>query len=282
LAAAYRIVSTGQSNSGAFDLAPGASAPSDLYGELNGAGALIVRLAPAGGATALAYLQADSPLGAPALRVTTKNIAWLSVASPLDLVSAPAVAVDNDYNDLLDGQPTYAVMDLVMDDDSLVRVPISSFQATLQLDSQCYLRCAIPSPAAYLDDVNAAVSFRVTLLTTSRRTGEVVSKVVATAPVETVQSDQGGTNYTAQVSGYFAAYPALATQLAGFYRPQRHVQIVSTQPNTQRLRTAFDWVLIPGQVATFADGNGSITVAYQNIYMTDGAFYQDIGSRTTP
>lgn len=275
LAAAYRAVNNAQSNSGAFNMAPSVANPATSVGENNGLGAIVIRMAPASVPNNNTWVEVPTPLGSPALFAAAG--AFVAVPSPL---GAPSLAAAVDFHDQIEGMPVYAFVDLVMEDDSLVRIPVGSWNATIQLDDKCYMRCSVPAPTSQqIDDIGAAVEFIVTIQTFTRAGGNAVTKEIGRAPVQTVQSDQGGTNHSLQISGYFDAYPALAEQVEAFYRPQRGVRLVSTQPNTVRVRASYDWIVVPGNVATFSDGAGQLEVAYINWYGQDGDRYIDIGSR---
>ncbi|HMN55657.1 MAG TPA: hypothetical protein PKE15_00285 [Ottowia sp.] len=266
--AAQSVQNTGYTSSGSFKFSAGA------YAEATPTGMATIALLLSPPLQRAVRVSSAPALGAPSLLAANRRAALASVPLPL---GAPRLLLATNYMWMIGDEPVLSHMDLIMEDASTLRVPISSWQTTLQRDGQCYLSCAIPAPAAYLDAIGDAVSFSVSVSTTLRD-GTPILKRVATAPVQRVQSDRGGTNYTAQISGYFAAYvPPEDEPPEAAHRAQRGVRSVSIQPNSMRMRCALDFGLLPGDVATF-DG-GSFVVAYKNVYATDTDLYQDIGSR---
>jgi len=279
---AYRTsVNSGTTSSGTFDLAPGAGAPSGTFGQTNGTGSIMMRLNPASLPTLSHYVEAASPLGAFNAVATVPSGIRGQFVGPLGEFNS---TVATDFHDLIEGQTVYSVMDLTLDDDSIVRIPISSWNATIQTDERCYLRCSMPAGELTDDEFDAiteAVSFTITMQTTTSR-GEPIERSFTCTPTDPdtllVQIDEGATNYTMQVYGYSDAYPTIDTPAEGFYRPMRGKSSLSTSPDRFRARCSVDWIMIPGDVAT--DGATEFTVAYMNVYATDdGNTYMDIGSR---
>lgn len=175
------------------------------------------------------------------------------------------------------------VMDLVVDGE-LVRVPISSWQATLQTDSSCYVQCVVPACGEWLDTINAADEFvvsRVSMLYPAYD-GATVEGPLARAPVQTLQVSQGGTNYSAVLSGYVDALPENDDPDAIYDRELVGVRSIQTYGETISIRCDIDWLLRPGQRATY--GVVDFVVSYINYYVTGNTktidAYMDVGHRT--
>jgi hypothetical protein len=271
LAGAYQIVDNGESNSGTFNLD---SSP-DVTMAGNGLGAVTLLLAPEPIVVVLGYVAVSAVLGSPAVVAVPVPAAVVSVGSVLQ---APNVVGWNDFTGHLDdAAPVRYVMDLVTPG-GLVRVPISSWQATLQTDVQSYVQCVVPAAAAWVPDIEAATEFVI-----SRKgallDGTVVEQEMARAPNQTVSIDYGSRNYTATLSGYTAALTYNEDPSAVYDRTLKGVRTVSRNSGTTRVRCNIDWLLRPGQRA-FIDQE-EIIVRYVNYYVPGLDQYMDVGDRTT-
>lgn len=174
------------------------------------------------------------------------------------------------------------VMDLVVNG-VLVRVPISSWQATLQTDAENYVQCVVPACAIWVDTINAASEFiisRVGRLYPEYGSG-VVEGEMARGPAQTIQLSQGGTNYSAVISGYTEAFASNDDPSSLFDRELLGVRSIATYGETVSVRCAIDWLLRPGQRAVY--GATSFIVSYVNYYVTTSASsidaYMDVGAR---
>lgn len=195
-------------------------------------------------------------------------------------------AVFTDPTPIIDpNAATRYVMDLVVDGER-VRVPISSWQATLQTDSSSYAQCVVPSCGVWLDTINAASEFivsRASRLYQEYGGAEIEGQLVR-APVQTIQTSRGATNYSAVISGYMDAVEADSDDPAPIYdRQLQHVRSISGYGDTLYVRCGLDWLLQPGQRAVY--GSINFVVTYINYYVTGNAksidAYMDVGHRTT-
>ena len=159
--------------------------------------------ATASGGATQGFVSAPSPLGAPA--VVGQNgaaiDAYFSAPSPL---GAPSVVAINDFTGLLD--PTLAdryVMDLI-GPGGTVRVPISSWQATIQSARANFVQCVVPAATPYMSAINASSEF-VVLRRSQTRDGEWIEYEMARCPLQTTSYDRGPYRGTATLSGYTAA-----------------------------------------------------------------------------
>lgn len=225
-----------------------------------------------------AWLAADSMLGAVALLGGAGRFAVrLADAS---LLGAPAAVGFTDWTALLAPvQPVQFVLDLVTTGGT-VRVPISSWQATLTTDGQCYAACVVPACLAWVSTLEAATEFVV-----SRR-AELASGLVMYVPavrcqLQTLQVDQGPVNATASLSGYFDQIDAVDNPPAKYDRTLQGVRSISSYVSGARVRCDIDWLLRPGQRAFYAAT--SMVVDYINFYATsEGSAvqaYMDVGER---
>lgn len=270
LAGAYRSVNTGQGVSDDFSM------DADLLGmigdETPGLAAVTLLLDEAG---FTAWIAADSPLGAPAMTGHVRIVGFASAPSPL---GTPAILGWHNIGAAVNSDgPGLFFMDLVTPDGP-VRAPISSWQGTLQTASAQYVQCVVPNCAAFVDDIEAATSFRIW-----RRLrlldGGTVDYLVAEPPLEDVQIARGSTNHTATLSGYLDAAPVVAWP-PGTARTLTGVQTIFTYSSGKRVRCAIDWLLQPGQEA-IVEGV-PFTVSYINYIFGDGSAYMDVGERLEP
>lgn len=154
-----------------------------------------------------------------------------------------------------------------------VRVPVSSWQSSLQTDGDSYVQCVIPNVEPWLATLDAGTEF-VIYRRARWSTYEVFSEM-ARAPLDTVRTDRGATNYTGTIQGYADPFPAIDSQAAGFTRALQSVRTISSTEGGTRMRAAIDWGLFPGMKASY--GNVQFTVSYVNQYVTDGDEYMDVG-----
>jgi hypothetical protein len=211
-------------------------------------------------------------LGTPSVLARTDSIARILVPGPL---GAPSFVGFHDFTDAVQNAATWYVADLVTPG-GLVRVPVSSWQGTLQTDRECFLTCVVPNCSEWLTSIGEATEFVI-----SRQAvlpdGSTFENEVSRSPLETVQTDRGPTNYTATLSGYFAAYQASENPPEALDRVLEGVRSISVYDSGIRVRCAIDWTLRPGMRAIYADT--SFVVVYMNLYGVDSDQYMDIGSR---
>lgn len=181
----------------------------------------------------------------------------------------------HDFSAAVSPQGATSLMELITPTGA-VRVPISSWQATLQTEGASYVQCVVPACTPWQDALDAATEFviyRRAVLTT----GGAIDYEMARAPLEQAQFDRGPERQTCTISGYS---PALATDLdppTTYDRPLMGVRSISSGGG-MRVRCAVDWLLRPGHRA-LVDG-GSFVVGYINYYAPTGFdSYMDVGSR---
>lgn len=183
----------------------------------------------------------------------------------------------HDFTSYLDSHAySHWVMDLVTPG-GLVRVPISSWQATLQTDEQCYTQCVVPACAQWVESIGDATEFVITRIAFLPDGFEVAAEM-ARAPVQSVSYDRGAHNYTATISGYTDAYDADADPDTLYDRELSGLRTLSvSSTGLKRARCSIDWLLRPAQRA-YANGDPLI-VAYINYYVQLGDSYMDVGER---
>ena len=223
-------------------------------------------------ASSFGSVAAASPLGAARVTASFPVVALCAAASPLGPALAKAF---HDFSALLGDTVTRYVMDLTTPDGA-VRVPISSWQATLQTGASTYVQCVVPAVADWTAAINAATAFTIT------RTAEpaglpVIEYEMASAPLETISIAQGPTNYTATLSGYSEAFAVDDAPPSATDRTLSAVRSITSTSGKMRARCAIDWLLRPAQRAYLPDG-ASFIVSYINFYQPQGNdSYMDVG-----
>lgn len=247
-----------------------------------------------------ALAAASSPLGTPAALARTNWIgAHAASTGPLGTARAhswvnaqharaaatsplrPAAALGfSDFTPYLSERQTHRYVADLVTPAGLVRVPISSWQATLQTGAANYVQCVVPSCGPWLQQIEDATEFIVSRLA-SLNDGGTVEVPMARAPVQTLQIDRGPRNHTASISGYTEAFAAAEVPDARFDRRLQAVRSISQTARGARVRCAIDWLLRPGQRALYADTE--MTAAYMNLYVTANVnsveSYMDVGER---
>ena len=235
-----------------------------------GAVAVVAEVQGVGG-----WAVAPSPLGAPAvLAFHVQRAARSSAPSPL---GAPAAMAWHDFTDMLGDVISHYVMDLDTPAGP-VRVPVSSWQATLQAGLSNYVQCVIPAASPFVPALEAATAFTVRRRAVAP-SGVAVEYLMASAPAQTVRFDRGPQRNTCTLSGYTAASAPIGTEPppALYDRELVGVRSISSGAGGVRVRCAIDWTLRPGHRA-FVEGTPFV-VSYINYYVTGGEAYADVGER---
>lgn len=220
-----------------------------------------------------AHAWAPAVLGAPkvfANTVVPLPVAYAVAASPL---GGARVVARMDFTAALAGTRSLWVMDLITPGGT-VRVPMGSWQATLQTGSSNYVQCVVPACGLWVDALNSATEFVI-----SRRAllknGELFDYEMARAPAAQLNFDRGPSRYTCTLSGYSEAFADNATPDAAYDRTLSGIRSTSSTPKL-RVRCAVDWLLRPGQRA-YADGV-PLVVGYINYYCPSNFdAYMDVG-----
>lgn len=184
------------------------------------------------------------------------------------------------FHDWTSQIPALATIRYVLDitGSPTLRIPISSWQATLKLDQQNYVQAVIPGVTAYVSELQTRsvageefiVSRRVILLT-----GQVIEQEMARGPITSLRFDRGATNYSGTLSGYIAGFSLPAAPVAATDRVLDGVRSVSVTDGKKRVRCGIDWFLRPGQRADL-DGD-LFTVDYISYYANASDAYMDVG-----
>lgn len=194
-------------------------------------------------------------------------------SSAPSMLGAPAVLARHDFTGVLGDLVTLFVMDLVTPTGT-VRIPISSWQATLQTGSSNYVQCVIPACTMWVGAINSATEFVI-----CRRAmlpdGTALEYEMARAPATSPQFDRGPERHTCTLSGYSDAFAASDNPPTIYDRSLAGVRSISSG-SSYRVRCSVDWLLRPGHRA-FVEG-APFVVKFINYYAPSGFdCYMDVG-----
>ena len=217
--------------------------------------------------------QAPGPLGVPLVIV---GPVWTYAAVPGPLGAPRVLAWDSDFSATVAGLTSFYVMD-VETPTGPVRVPISSWQATLRTGSQNYVKCVVPAALPWLDAINIATSFAIYRRALSV-SGAAIEVEMARAAVGLVQINEGAQRVTATLSGNSSGFASEPDQLAPASGVLRGVRSASQSSSGLRVRCSIDWLLRPGQIATYK--TSSFPVRFISYFVSIDDAYMDIAEQT--
>jgi hypothetical protein len=287
LAGSYRLVSSGQSNSGDFNF-------NWAYSPAGITHLTAITLLLGGEVEAEpieCHISADGPLGAPSA-LSRSCYGWASVPGPLGYpaalarsvyaaasasspLSAPAVVGWHDFTGAIDETaPLRYVCDLTTPDGT-VRVPISSWQATLQTDISCYSQCVIPAVEPYVDAIIAATHFAV-YRQLKLIDGSTLEYLMTEAEPDAPAFARGPYRYTCTLSGYSPALVAEDDPSSTLDRTLQNVRQTAQNGSTYRVQCDIDVMLRPGHRAFV--GETSFVVRYINYVVNTQGQSMQVGS----
>jgi hypothetical protein len=205
-------------------------------------------------------------------------LAWhlFARADVPSMLGEPSPLATHDFTEVIGDATTYYVMDLTTPS-GLVRVPISSWQATLQSGLSNYVQCVVPAVSAYVSAINAATQFKISRLVDVPGLAAPLTYEMATAPVQTTTFDQGPFRYTCTISGYSSGFAPNETPSAAYNRIMQGIRSISINQGGTRVRCSIDWLLRPSQ-RVFASSE-EFVVSYINYYVGEGDAYMEVGER---
>lgn len=228
------------------------------------------------GSAVEAIVAVPGPLGAEQVLATFASFATAAIVSAPSPLGAVAVLGYHDFSAAVSPLGGLSLLDLVTPG-GLVRVPISSWQATLQTTDANYVQCVIPACTPWVDALNAATEFVIYRRATLYEGGTIDYEMVR-APAEQLRFDRGPERHTCTLSGYSPGFAEDLDPPATYDRALAGVRSISRGANDLRVRCAVDWLLRPGHRA-YVEG-APFVVGYINYYAPTGFdAYMDIGSR---
>lgn len=196
------------------------------------------------------------------------------ISAPSPLGSMRVLAV-NDFTSLV--KDTRIFYEMHITGSPPVVMPISSWQATLQVDRSNFLQCVVPAVDDFVSIISArqgSEEFVVSRVAVDG--GSRFETEIARAPLTTTSISRGATNYTCTMSGYDDAPESPTSPKTRLLTGVRSIAIDGS--GRYRVRADVDWFLRPGDTAS-VDGD-TFTASYINYYTTSqGDSYMDVGDR---
>lgn len=190
------------------------------------------------------------------------------------ILGTPTITLFNDWSGAI---PDTAIIQYLfdIDGDTVLRIPISSWQATLRADFSSYVQAVIPNAGLWASEISARIGND--FIITRRAVlpdGSYVDQEMARAPAQAPDFARGPTSYSCTLSGYAIQFYTPSALVAATTRTLRDVRSVNTGAQT-RARAGIDWFLRPGQQAVA--GSNEFAVSYINYYVNDRDQYMDVG-----
>ena len=167
----------------------------------------------------------------------------------------------------------YYACDIFSDGNHVMRLPITSWQATIQNDRASYVQAVVPAASDIVGLIADLPNSELLILKGVNRLGvtSVLESEMARSPIQTVSYQEGPTNQTLTISGYSRYSPTTPST-----RELKNLRSISSG-SSLRVRASIDWFLRPGDTATFR--SKSMTVAYINYYVNRSDQFMDVGER---
>ena len=154
-----------------------------------------------------------------------------------------------------------------------IRVPISSWQATVQTGRASYAQAVIPAATAWVSAITDRSDGEFVIYRGVRYpNGDTQESELARAPLGDVRFDVGPINATMTISGYASLPPPPS----GLTRTLTNIRSESSSGGF-RVRCDIDWFLRPGHTAV--SRGTPFTVSYINYYANSSDEYMDVGER---
>ena len=222
--------------------------------------------------TAYARAAATGPEGAISVLALYPVRAYAALSGPEGVLRA---SLFNDFSGILPIEARiYYACELVAEGLPPLRVAISSWQATSQIEQASFAQIVIPGVLDLISDIQdyaAAdgefIVYRGAQLPNSDAKAE---SPLIRSPMQTLRFQRGPTNATLTVSGY----TVLPTPDVVTTRILQNIRSQTLEPR-QRIRCDIDWFLAPGFTAT-ALGD-SFIVGWINFYANAQESYMDVG-----
>ena len=156
-----------------------------------------------------------------------------------------------------------------------IRLPLSSWQATIQTGRAHYVQAVVPNVLPYVDEITDRPNGDIVIFGSVLMTDGTREEVeLARAPLGDPRFQIGPRRDTATLSGY---RPREDNDPVDTARIMRAPRMIGFGGGGTRFRATIDWALRPGMKA-IAQGV-EIDVAYINFYVTPMEEYMDVGDR---
>lgn len=162
----------------------------------------------------------------------------------------------------------------VADSTDDLRLPISSWQATVQNGRADYVQAVVPAVVDLVDAINDRPNGEIVIYRGARSPDGSKREVeMARAPLGQFRIDRGPFRATGTLSGYAET----STNADPSTRALTGLRSLSIDSSGVRARTDIDWLLRPGMMASV--GGYAFEVSYINYYVGNNQAYMDVGER---
>ena len=205
------------------------------------------------------------------------TISFTAYMSAPFIFSSPTLITYANFSSQVEGAISTYIMEI--SGTPILRIPISSWQATSQLDNVEYLQCVVPAVDDYATDISERQgSSNFAIYRTSVIDGYEHNVKLVEAPLTSASFAQGRINYTCSISGYSPAASEPTLVVSHNLLDVRSVQTSAT--GTFRIRSAIDWLVRPGDTVVYSAY--SFKASFINYYANESDAYMDVGSRVEP
>jgi len=205
------------------------------------------------------------------------TISFTAYMSAPFIFSSPTLITYANFSSQVEGASSTYIMEI--SGTPILRIPISSWQATSQLDNVEYLQCVVPAVDDYVTDISERQgSSNFAIYRTSVIDGYEHNVKLVEAPLTSASFAQGRINYTCSISGYSPAASEPTLVVSHNLLDVRSVQTSAT--GTFRIRSAIDWLVRPGDTVVYSAY--SFKASFINYYANESDAYMDVGSRVEP
>ena len=181
----------------------------------------------------------------------------------------------NDPTDVLTEPVTRYAAKLVVDGLE-VEVPISSWQATLQIGAQNYAQIVIPAASNYEADISLASGFNIYSRVTSG-SSDATDYLILSSQIDSLSNARSARRNTTTVRGYFPQDFIDNTGNPQFTRELTGIRTITTNNESIVARSRIDFLLQPNQ-QVIAD-NTTFTARYINYFVNVKDSFMDVGTR---
>ena len=213
------------------------------------------------------YMSVSSPLGTPALLYYVAVSITQAASTPL---GQPSVLLNPTISSLV---PDDAIINYQMELGGQ-RIPISSWQATLNAETSSFLQAVVPACGPYIAKITEEIGNPFIIFRQATFDGTTLEQEMVRSIIDVPRTDQGPTNYTCTLAGYDASF--LAAPVGQPATELKDIRSISTYSGGIRVRAAIDWELRPG-ASVSANGN-NFTVGFINYIVNNSSAYMDIGT----
>jgi len=235
-----------------------------------------------------ALISDTGPLGAPSVFAARQVDAWASDGSLLGaphvksastsglisvptMLQSPAVWSYFDFTPILTGtEPEVYIMELITPGGA-VRVPISSWSATLQTGSDNSAQCVIPAAFDWMEYISDASSF--SIYRTAQISGQEHAELMSSSTLDLAQYTRSSSGIVCTLTGHSSGYDEETDPESVYDRMLTGIQSISSG-TVKRVRCSIDFLLRPGHRAIVRESE--IIVGKIGYYVTKKIAYMDV------